>query len=1024
MSLTSLLLETYFLGGTVPATVPLGLLGGVVTGYFGKKISTSLYANTVLGIMEDVPVAVTTGFPPSSNLHPPSITLALRPSSAIITVSFTSPAVLPHHASPTTTTTAITTTTTTTSTTTTSSPSRFLLQTVRASIKAVKTALLSFFKSSPFATFITAPFPLPTIGPSDPTFTQAPVKRIVAKFFDPLLIPCLPSASSLFEAEMIEVEEPTCSTNRTLAALDSDDDNDIHQEARAQWMPLSQVYLSMLLQLLPRRRSPFYLLVPLGAVYLFFHRLFGLHVIMALGISTTTLIAPTIIAITTTTKDEDASIEAPVDAQALDFTSTSECEIRLEKQDSKKTDTDQDGRITTGEDIQRTATNHQDSIATTTLIATTITATKDEDASLEAPVDAQAQGLTSISEIESGEFEGEDEFVDAEDELDEGGDAFYEQQSTLVDANEEAQAASAEIEVIIETEVEVEDITLCELDTTSEMTATVSETSKIAEITTPVFAIAETDDADDVPTPIIDDTNTYQVNIVSIPDKEDAKASETISAMNISSTGFAVTSQGEDDADDNDGFQVVSYKKRTRRTVPPATHKVLISIPADANTLSNPAKAPPTPTKTDPARKHSAPAATATTALSSPISWASIAVKAASTAKKEESRREVRLSEERSSSLLSIPSSDDNSQRLSPSSCSTTLSSSSSSSSSSSKRTSTFSWADDDWDMDDFDLGDWKEGVSSSGSESVLFSESEENTTLVEDSSLALPEVCHLHDLEKYFKDKRAARHVEVASIPNAPAKDTERDLIEDQSELLPAVCDLAGLDTYIKNKRALGCEPPCPVDIISEEPAVVVAVDRCPRKEIKEEEYHHGLPPVCDFAQLEHYFNTQPAASSSSTVHHVHPSLPLKPTWLNLPDIAKADLEAAPMTTVRFMNGSVWRVLEGADEEREGELQEESPLPMQDEFPSLLLRSTTSVTSRIGKSVGITTAAEGKVRSFSDISSGTATTTATTNVTTSPSTTITTSRKPKLVQLRRDVQGVMSSFIPPAHRVPAATGA
>ncbi|TFK32682.1 hypothetical protein BDQ12DRAFT_670852 [Crucibulum laeve] len=418
-----------------------------------------------------------------------------------------------------------------------------------------------------------------------------------------------------------------------------------------------------------------------------------------------------------------------------------------------------------------------------------------------------------------------------------------------------------------------------------------------------------------------------------------------------------------------------------------------MSIPADttptpASTISNPAEPSLAPTKTGPARKESVPAAKVTTTSSSPVLWASMATKATSTLRREESRRQVGLGEERSFSSLSILSSTDKSQRSSTSSCLTSLSSNTSSILSS-KRTSTFSWADDDWDMDNFDLGDWEEQASLSGSESVLFSGSEGNVTLVEDSGLALPEVCHLHDLltrcfglqEKYPKDKRAARHFEVPSIQNSPATNTEKekDLKEDDHlGLLPAVCDLAVFDTYIKNKRALSREPPCPMNIISEKPAAIITVDHRPQKEI--EDHRHELPPVCDFAQLEHYFNAQLAANSSSNDHRVHPSLPPKSTWLTLPDIAEANLEVAPMTTVRFMDGSAWMVMEGAGEEWEGGLQEERkeglPLPMKDQFPSLRLESSTSARSRIGENVSITTATEEKARSFSDISSGTATTT------------------------------------------------
>ncbi|TFK32220.1 hypothetical protein BDQ12DRAFT_525014 [Crucibulum laeve] len=359
----------------------------------------------------------------------------------------------------------------------------------------------------------------------------------------------------------------------------------------------------------------------------------------------------------------------------------------------------------------------------------------------------------------SSEFkEEEEEFVDAEGELDEDGDASSEKQPTPVDVNEEeTQAASAEIEgivVVIDTDVKVVDITVRGLDTTNEITAATNEI-------TPVFTIAETVGTSEALIPTIDCTNTHQINNVSIPDKEDV-TSETTSVISTPSTTFMVTGQGEeDDADDHDGFQVVSYKKRIRRTVLPtprpvvspipATHKVSISIPADttstpANIISNPAKTTLTnPTKTGPARKHSAPAAKSTMTSSSPISWASMASKAASTTRMEECRREVELSEERSSSLSSTPSSAHGSQRSSRSSCSTSLSSNTSSTTS--KRTSAFSWADDDLDMNDFDLGDWEEGISSSGSESVLFTGSEGDVTLVEDSGLTLPEVCYLHDL-------------------------------------------------------------------------------------------------------------------------------------------------------------------------------------------------------------------------------------------------------------------------------------
>ncbi|TFK35104.1 hypothetical protein BDQ12DRAFT_668780 [Crucibulum laeve] len=93
----------------------------------------------------------------------------------------------------------------------------------------------------------------------------------------------------------------------------------------------------------------------------------------------------------------------------------------------------------------------------------------------------------------------------------------------------------------------------------------------------------------------------------------------------------------------------------------------------------------------------------------------------------------------------------------------------------------------------------------------------------------------------------------------DSPATNTEKEkgLKKDvYLRLLSAVCDLAILDMYIKNRRALGLCAPIP-----------------------------------------------PAEANMS-----HP-----------PDIAKADLEAAPITTVRFMDSSAWMLLEGADEEREG---------------------------------------------------------------------------------------------------------
>ncbi|TFK39331.1 hypothetical protein BDQ12DRAFT_722694 [Crucibulum laeve] len=166
--------------------------------------------------------------------------------------------------------------------------------------------------------------------------------------------------------------------------------------------------------------------------------------------------------------------------------------------------------ITTDEIIEQTATNPQDSTTTTSLIAATIattitTTTKDEEHLVQVP--STPKRMAWLLFLNCIEFEEAEECVDAKDELDEDGDAFSEKQSILVDVNEEAQVASAEVEVVVDTEVKVEDVTICELDTTSEMTAA-NEISAVAEIT-PIFAITETVDTSKAPTPTIDDTNTY-----------------------------------------------------------------------------------------------------------------------------------------------------------------------------------------------------------------------------------------------------------------------------------------------------------------------------------------------------------------------------------------------------------------------------------------------------------------------------------------------------------------------------------